>query len=247
MLPASLRKNNPTMREIVFDTETTGLSPQSGDRVVEIGCVELINHLPSGQTFHCYINPQRDMPEEAFKVHGLSAAFLSDKPLFAEIAASFVEFIGDATMIAHNASFDMMFLNHELSQLGFAPIATERVIDTLAMARRRHPFGPNSLDALCQRYGIDNSRRTKHGALLDSEILAEVYLELLGGRQTDLGLGAEPVMQTRSASEPVILQKAATRPEPLPNRLDADTLAKHAAFIAGMKEAVWGDYIKDAD
>ena len=235
------------MREIVFDTETTGLSPQSGDRVVEIGCVELINHLPSGQTFHCYINPQRDMPEEAFKVHGLSAAFLSDKPLFADIAASFIEFIGDATMIAHNASFDMMFLNHELSQLGHPPIAAERIIDTLVMARKRHPFGPNSLDALCQRYGIDNSRRTKHGALLDSEILAEVYLELLGGRQTDLGLGAEPVVQNKNTLEPVTRQNALIRPEPLPNRLDADTLARHTTFVATLKEAVWADYIKEAD
>ena len=235
------------MREIVFDTETTGLSPQSGDRVVEIGCVELHNHLPSGRTFHCYINPQRDMPEEAFKVHGLSAAFLSDKPVFAEIAGSFIEFIGDATMIAHNASFDMMFLNHELVQLGHAPIAPERIIDTLAVARRRHPFGPNSLDALCQRYGIDNSRRTKHGALLDSEILAEVYMELLGGRQTDLGLGNEPVVQTKHASEPVNPLKAQRRAEPLPNRLDADTVVKHTAFVATLKEAVWADYIKEAD
>ncbi len=235
------------MREIVFDTETTGLSPQSGDRVVEIGCVELINHLPSGQTFHCYINPQRDMPEEAFKVHGLSAAFLSDKPVFAEIAVSFIEFIGDSTMIAHNASFDMMFLNHELSQLGHSPIASERIIDTLVMARKRHPFGPNSLDALCQRYGIDNSRRTKHGALLDSEILAEVYLELLGGRQTDLGLGNEPVTQAKNALEPVTRQKAQIRPAPMPNRLDADTLARHTAFVATLKEAVWADYIKETD
>lgn len=235
------------MREIVFDTETTGLSPQSGDRVVEIGCVELINHLPSGRTFHCYINPQRDMPEEAFKVHGLSAAFLSDKPVFAEVATSFVEFIGDATMIAHNASFDMMFLNFELAQLGFASIDPERVIDTLVLARRRHPFGSNSLDALCQRYGIDNSRRTKHGALLDSEILAEVYLELLGGRQTDLGLSAAPVTETKNSLEPANRERAKARPEPLPNRLDQETLARHTAFIATMKEPVWADYIKETD
>jgi DNA polymerase-3 subunit epsilon len=235
------------MREIVFDTETTGLSPQSGDRVVEIGCVELMNHLPTGQTFHCYINPQRDMPEEAFKVHGLSAQFLSDKPVFAEIAQDFVDFIGDATMIAHNASFDMMFLNHELAQLGFAPIDSGRIIDTLALARRRHPFGPNSLDALCQRYGIDNSRRTKHGALLDSEILAEVYLELLGGRQTDLGLGSEPQVEIKASFEPRPLEKASARPESLPNRLDPETLAQHQAFIKTLKEPVWNDYVKEAD
>jgi len=176
------------MREIVFDTETTGLNPLGGDRIVEIGCVELFNRLPTGETFHVYLNPERDMPEAAFRVHGLSVEFLSDKPLFTDIAQDFIDFIGDAALVAHNASFDMGFINAELVRVNRPIIDSERVIDTLQIARRKHPFGPNSLDALCQRYNIDNSKRTKHGALLDSEILAEVYIELTGGRQADLGL-----------------------------------------------------------
>jgi DNA polymerase-3 subunit epsilon len=235
------------MREIVFDTETTGLNPQSGDRIVELGCVELFNHIPTGRHFHTYINPQRDVPSEAFRVHGLSTEFLLDKPVFAKIAQKFLDFIGDAKLIAHNASFDMNFINHELSLLGFSPLDPERVIDTLLLARKRHPFGPNSLDALCQRYGIDNSRRTKHGALLDSEILADVYLELLGGRQTNLGLAAETVQTATHDDQgvPVARDQAKQRPDPLPERLSEEILARHAAFMASIKQAVWSDYIDD--
>ena len=235
------------MREIVFDTETTGLSPQTGDRIVELGCVELLNHIPTGRHFHVYINPERDVPSEAFRVHGLSTEFLQDKPVFAKIAQEFLDFIGDAKLIAHNATFDMAFINHELSLLGFSPLNLERVIDTLVLARKRHPFGPNSLDALCQRYGIDNSRRTKHGALLDSEILADVYLELMGGRQTDLGLTSDPSLASlnKDPDSPISHGNAKQRPNPLPDRLDEEILARHAAFMASIKEAVWSDYIED--
>ena len=235
------------MREIVFDTETTGLSPQTGDRIVELGCVELLNHIPTGRHFHVYINPERDVPSEAFRVHGLSTEFLQDKPVFAKIAQEFLDFIGDAKLIAHNATFDMAFINHELSLLGFSPLNLERVIDTLVLARKRHPFGPNSLDALCQRYGIDNSRRTKHGALLDSEILADVYLELMGGRQTDLGLASDANIDSlnKDPDSPIAHSDAKQRPNPLPDRLDEEILARHAAFMASIKEAVWSDYIED--
>ena len=174
------------MREIVLDTETTGLDPYQGHRLVEIGCIELINRFPSGQSFHRYLNPERDMPAEAFAVHGLSAEFLRDKPPFAEIADELIEFIGDAPLVAHNAMFDLGFLNAELERAGKMLVARERLVDTLLLARRKHPAGPNRLDDLCARYGIDNSRRTKHGALLDAEILAEVYLELIGARQAQL-------------------------------------------------------------
>jgi DNA polymerase-3 subunit epsilon len=233
------------MREIVFDTETTGLSPQGGDRIVEIGCVELLNHIPTGQNFHVYINPERDMPEAAFQVHGLSTQFLADKPVFAAVAEEFLAFIGDARLVAHNASFDVAFVNAELQRLGHAPVGAERVVDTLLIARRKHPFGPNSLDALCQRYGVDNSRRTKHGALMDAEILAEVYLELLGGRQADLGLadvargGAEIRVGTESVT--IVLE----RPAPLPARLLPEDVEAHAAFVATLgTSAVWLDYVE---
>src|SRR3569623_3540265 len=176
------------MREIVLDTETTGLSPDQGHRVVELGCVELLNRIPTGATFHVYLNPDRDMPAEAFAVHGLSAEFLKDKPRFADVADEFLAFIGDAPLVAHNAGFDYGFICHELKRAARAELSRDRVVDTLMLARRRHSAGPYSLDALCGRYGIDNSRRTKHGALLDAEILAEVYLELLGGRQASLSL-----------------------------------------------------------
>ena len=235
------------MREIVFDTETTGLSPQTGDRIVEMGCVELFNHIPTGRHFHVYINPERDVPSEAFRVHGLSTEFLQDKPVFAKIAQEFLDFIGDAKLIAHNASFDMAFINHELSLVGFSPLNLERVIDTLVLARKRHPFGPNSLDALCQRYGIDNSRRTKHGALLDSEILADVYLELLGGRQTNLGLTTETHVTafTKISESQIAQSQAKQRPNPLPERLDQTALDRHAVFMAEIKNAVWSDYIDE--
>ncbi|RMF09710.1 MAG: DNA polymerase III subunit epsilon, partial [Alphaproteobacteria bacterium] len=179
------------MREIVFDTETTGLDPAQGDRLVEIGCVELYNLVPTGKTFHVYINPERDMPQAAYEVHGLSEAFLRDHPVFAEVAADFLDFIGDATLVAHNAEFDMKFINAELTRLGFPPIGNDRVIDTLAIARRNFPGSPATLDALCKRFGIDNSARTKHGALLDAELLADVYLELRGGRQVGLAPAAQ--------------------------------------------------------
>jgi DNA polymerase III subunit epsilon len=213
------------MREIILDTETTGLSPLTGDRLVEIGAVELINHIPSGKTFHKYINPERDMPAEAEAVHGLSAAFLKDKPIFKHVVEEFLEFIGDAPLIIHNASFDMGFINFELTTIKRPPLPPAQVIDTLQMARRAHPMGPNSLDALCRRYGIDNSRRTKHGALLDAELLAEVYLELIGGRQTALILQAQSkvtktTLQTSGAS-------SKTRPQALPERLTVEEVEAH--------------------
>lgn len=225
------------VREIILDTETTGLDPATGDRIVEIGAVELLNHLPTGRTFHVYINPERDMPKEAEAVHGLSSAFLRDKPVFSAIAPDFLEFIGDAVLIIHNASFDMAFLNAELGFLRLPSIPPERVIDTLHIARQKHPGAANSLDALCRRYGVDNSRRTKHGALLDSELLAEVYLELIGGRQTALILEAAV---TRKAATTVAAQMANRRPVPLQSRLTDEERAAHAAFVAGLGEqALW--------
>ena len=170
------------MREIVFDTETTGLDPKSGDRLVEIGCVEMVNRVPTGQVFHCYFNPERDMPAEAEAVHGLSITFLSDKPKFAELADEFLAFIADSPMVAHNAGFDFGFINNELEMCGRQPVSRDRMVDTVAIARRKHPGAKLSLDALCTRYGIDRSHRTKHGALLDAELLAQLYVELMGGR-----------------------------------------------------------------
>ena len=238
------------LREITFDTETTGLDPFTGDRVVEIGCVELINHLPSGETFHVYINPERDMPEEAFKVHGLSEEFLSDKPKFAEIAQGFHDFIKDTPIIAHNASFDVKFLNWELEQAGLAKINNDLVIDTLAMARQRFPAGPNSLDALCSRFGIDNSRRTLHGALLDSEILADVYLELIGGRQTSLILSEEEEVSALGGDGGGARQREAAkqRPNPLPSRLDQSDIDAHMVFLSEIKgESIWASYLPKSD
>lgn len=233
------------MREIVFDTETTGLDPATGDRVVEIGCVECINHVPTGEVFHVYINPERDMPEAAFKVHGLSSDFLRSKPVFATIAEDFVKFVGDAKLVAHNAFFDLGFINAELSRLGYAPIDASRIVDTLALARKKNPFGPNSLDALCARYGIDNSRRTKHGALLDAEILAEVYLEMMGGRQTGLDLAAEIVV-AGATTDTLSGSPSRARPVALPSRLTPAEMAAHAAFVASLGEqAVWKNYIAD--
>ncbi|MFA7430471.1 MAG: DNA polymerase III subunit epsilon [Rhodospirillaceae bacterium] len=179
------------MREIVLDTETTGFEPSEGHRMVEIGCVELLNHVPTGQTFHRYMNPERDMPPDAERVHGLSIDFLSDKPLFKDIAQEFLDFVGDAPLIIHNATFDMKFINAELALCGRAPLPFEQAVDTVGMARRRFPGAPVNLDALCRRFGIDNAHREKHGALLDSELLAEVYLELRGGREPGLELGAK--------------------------------------------------------
>jgi DNA polymerase-3 subunit epsilon len=227
------------MREIVLDTETTGFEPASGDRVVEIGCVELINHIPTGATFHAYMNPDRDMPESAFKVHGLSSDFLADKPRFPEIADAFLAFVGDAPLVIHNARFDMKFLDFELTRCGRAALGLERAVDTLALAARKHPGARNSLDALCERYGIDNSRRTRHGALLDAEILAEVYGELTGGRQTALMLAGEE----RAARGPAAGPRVAARAQPLAARLTEAERAAHRAFVAALgAKAVWGDY-----
>ncbi|MGN8116885.1 DNA polymerase III subunit epsilon [Labrys sp. 22185] len=227
------------MREIILDTETTGLDPNEGHRLVEIGCVEMIDRNPTGATWHKYFNPERDMPVEAFNVHGLSAEFLSDKPLFAELAQEFVDFVGDAHLVIHNAGFDMRFLNAELKRVNLAALAMDRVVDTLAMARRKHPGARASLDELCQRYGIDNSKRVKHGALLDAEILAEVYIELTGGRQTALSLA--------SASAAIVARAGGgtvgPRPKALPSRIRPEELAAHEAFIAGLGEnALWKKY-----
>ena len=230
-------------REIVLDTETTGLSPATGDRIVEIGCVELINHIPTGQHFHVYLNPERDMPEEAFRVHGLSSEFLRDKPKFAEVADDFLEFVGDGTLVIHNAPFDMGFLNAELERLK-RPSLTNKVIDTVMVARERHPGARVSLDALCKHYGIDNSRRVLHGALLDAEILAEVYLELIGGRQVGLALLAE----TRSVAFETVTRIVRPRPNPLPARLTETERSAHAAFIAKLGEgALWNSYAEQVD
>lgn len=226
------------LREIVLDTETTGFEPAEGDRIVEIGAVELLNHMPTGRTFHKYINPQRAMPDAAFQVHGLSDDFLRDKPLFAEIAAEFVNFIGDAHLVIHNAAFDMKFINAELGWVNMPPIAWERAIDTLAIARRKFPGAQASLDALCRRFGIDNSARTLHGALLDSEILAEVYLELIGGRQPDFALSvvAEVTVTTESGGT----WRPRPRPKALPPRLTEEEAAAHEAFVASLGEgALW--------
>lgn len=227
-------------REIVLDTETTGLSPATGDRLVEIGCVELINHIPSGRNYHVYINPQRSMPEEAFRVHGLSEDFLADKPLFGAVATEFRQFLGDARLIIHNAPFDMGFLNAELERAGQRPLGNA-VIDTVMLAREKHPGARVSLDALCKHYGIDNSRRTLHGALLDSEILAEVYLELIGGKQVSLALIAESAVSGADAiAARVVVPR---RPVALPSRLSAAEEAAHEALLAKMGgDAVWAQY-----
>jgi DNA polymerase III subunit epsilon len=226
------------IREIVLDTETTGLSPRDGHRIVEIGAVELINHMPSGQSFHVYLDPQRDMPKEAEAVHGLSAAFLKGKPLFGAVADDFLTFIADSVMIIHNANFDMTFLNAELKAVGKAAIAMTQVVDTLGLAKQKFPMASNSLDALCKRFGIDLSRRTKHGALLDSELLAEVYLELIGGRQTALGLATPGT--TRKIIQTGAGPVARNRPQPLPSRLSETERAAHAALVVALGEkSLW--------
>ena len=230
------------MREIVLDTETTGLEAHGGDRVVEIGCVEMVNRILTGNVFHVYINPERAMPVEAFNVHGLSSEFLSDKKKFLEIADEFIEFIQNDTLVIHNAAFDIGFLNAELERAGRPVIARDRVIDTLALARRKHPGGGNRLDDLMNRYGIDSSRRVKHGALLDAELLAEVYGELLGGRQASLiGLVEEVSEAPRLVS--AAIAAARTRPVPLPSRVSAAEAEAHAGFVDGLGEkAIWLPY-----
>jgi DNA polymerase-3 subunit epsilon len=221
------------IREIVLDTETTGLDPDLGHRVVEVGAVELVNHVPTGQTFHSYIHPERDMPEEAFRVHGLRAEFLAGYPVFAEVVDAFLEFVGDSKVVIHNAAFDLKFINAELRRLERDPWPAERAVDTLYLAQRRFPGSPNSLDALCKRFVVDASARTKHGALLDSELLAEVYLHLLGGRQTALGLGLPGRREAGQGSIPRPI-----RP-PRPYAPSAAELEAHAAFIAGLRDPVW--------
>ena len=230
-------------REIVLDTETTGLDPKTGDRLVEIGCIEIINRVPTGIEFHRFINPEREVPAEAHAVHGLSTAFLKDKPCFHAVVEDFVAFIGNDPLVIHNANFDIAFLNHELGRLKRPPISMVRVVDTLALARRKHPAGPNSLDALCKRYGIDNTKRIKHGALMDSVLLAKVYLELLGERQAAFGLGAPTAGQARTPGGVAIAVKVRTRPQPLPSRLTQADLERHAAYIAALGEkAIWNRY-----
>ena len=228
------------MREIVLDTETTGLDPGQGHRLVEVGCVELLNRIPTGATFHAYLNPDRDMPAEAFAIHGLSTEFLKGHKRFSEIVDEFLAFIGDAPLVIHNAGFDHTFLCAELKRVDRVLIARERLIDTLLLARRKHPAGPNRLDDLCARYGIDNSRRTKHGALLDAEILAEVYVELIGARQAQLGL-AESGERRVNGVEGIVAVRV--RPDQLEPRLTEGELAAHCEFVAGLGEDVlWQNY-----
>jgi DNA polymerase-3 subunit epsilon len=228
------------MREIVFDTETTGLDPYKGDRLVEIGCIEMVNRFATGRTFHRYVNPEREMPQEAFAVHGLSSDFLKDKPLFAAIADEFLAFIGDGALVAHNGSFDLGFLNAELERIRRAAIPRDRLVDTLLLARRKFPGGSNRLDDLCARFGIDNSRRTKHGALLDAELLAEVYVELVEARQAQLGLVAVPASKAAATSSAITVR---VRPAPLPSRVSDGERAAHSALIVTLGEkAIWNDY-----
>ena len=234
------------MREIIFDTETTGLSAAKGDRIIEIGAVELIDHMPTGKTYHQYIQPvTKEVDEGAFNVHGISMEFLADKPKFEEIVDDFMAFFAEGTLIAHNATFDMGFVNHELKLLNIDPISNDRVLDTLQIARKKYPAGPNSLDALCSRLGIKNSHRTKHGALLDSEILAEVYLELIGGRQSALQLSVneEPTQRPEDYAEIVSRAPQAQRPEPLPSRLSSDDIERHDKFVKSLNsETIWQKY-----
>jgi len=228
------------MREIIFDTETTGFDPASGDRLVEIGCIELLNRVPSGRTFHAYYNPQRAMPAAAEAVHGLSDIFLSDKPLFASGVEELLAFLEDSHLVAHNARFDFGFLNHELRLCGRAEVSMDRMIDTVAIARQLHPGAKHSLDALCTRYGIDRSHRIKHGALLDAELLAQLYIELTGGRQIGLGLAQEEAKDTIRAE---LAENAAVRPV-RPARVfqaSAEELERHAAFIATLDKPLWLD------
>ena len=228
------------MREIVFDTETTGLDPLQGDRLVEIGCIELVNRFPTGKVFHSYFNPERDMPEQAFKIHGLAGEFLKDKPLFADQAEELIAFLGDALLVAHNATFDIGFLNAELERVGRAAVSRERMVDTLLIARRNHPGSANRLDDLCLRYKIDNSLRSKHGALLDAELLAEVYVELIGARQAQLIL-SQTAAPIHVAGGPIVVRE---RPLPLAARITDAVRAAHRKFIVTLGEsAIWRDYV----
>jgi len=231
------------MREIVLDTETTGLDPSQGHRLVELGCIELLNRIPTGATFHAYLNPERDMPAEAFAIHGLATEFLKDKPLFADVVDEFLAFIGDAPLVIHNAGFDHGFLVAELKRVERPPIARERLVDTLLLARRKHPAGPNRLDDLCARYGIDNTRRIKHGALLDAEILAEVYLELIGARQAQLGLAEKSARRSQGRDGGATIRERSVALTPRVS--DADRAA-HREFVATLGDnALWQNYLAD--
>jgi len=229
------------MREIVLDTETTGLDPLRGDRLVEVGCIEIFNRMPTGQTFHRYINPERDMPAEALAVHGLTTAFLASKPLFAEIVDEFLEFIADAPLIIHNASFDVSFINAELDRIKRPAITRDRLVDTLLLARRKHPGVSNRLDDLCSRYFIDNSRRTKHGALLDAELLAEVYIDLIGARQSQLILASE-TRDIRAGGPGEMPRRQ--REAPLAPRVSEEDRLAHRAFVATLGDKpIWNDFL----
>ncbi len=227
------------MREIVLDTETTGLDPEAGHRIIEVAAIELVNHLPTGRNFHRYVNPEREVSADAQAVHGIKTADLVDKPVFAGIVGELLEFLGDARLVIHNAEFDIKFLNRELKELGFPSIPMARALDTVQMARRKFPGAPASLDALCQRFGIDNTHRTLHGALLDAELLSEVYLELIGGRQATMALdsGTETTAATAAAPIPSARQRAARNPRP--HAPSADELAAHAALLAKLKTPLW--------
>lgn len=224
------------MREIVLDTETTGLDPESGDRIVEVGCVELINHVPSGATLHRYVNPERDMPEGAFAVHGLSSEFLAGYPVFAAFVDEFLDFLGDAVLVIHNAAFDMRFINAELRRLGRSELPMNRALDTVQLARRKYPGAQVSLDALCRRFEIDNGHRTLHGALLDADLLAAVYLELIGGRQPDLALAGQG--SGDSAARP-LEQTARPFREPRPHAPTPEELAEHRRFLDLLENPLW--------
>ncbi|MWV26344.1 DNA polymerase III subunit epsilon [Aurantiacibacter rhizosphaerae] len=226
------------MREIIFDTETTGLDPRTGDRMVEIGCIEMVNRVATGRSYHEYFNPDRDMPAEAEKVHGLSATFLSDKPRFRDKVESLLEFIGDSPLVAHNAQFDFGFLNFELEQCGLGEIGTDRMIDTLVLARRRHPGAKHSLDALCSRYGVDRSHRTLHGALLDAELLAQVYVELTGGRQIGLQLAVDNT-SSESSAPTLFVPKTGEYRAPRPHTASAAEIARHKAFLESLQTPLW--------
>ncbi len=231
-------------REIVLDTETTGLNARGADRLVEIGCIELINKIPTGREYHVYINPERDVPDEVVAVHGLTTQFLADKPVFAAVAQAFLEFIAEDMLVIHNATFDVGFLNAELERLKLPAISMERVVDTLQLARRKHPAGPNSLDALCKRYGIDNSKRVKHGALMDSLLLADVYNELVGERQATLVLTDTAQLQTQERAGRTGARKVAARPSPLPPRIGAEEKEAHRVFVETLgNKAIWLKYL----
>ena len=229
------------MREIIFDTETTGFDPHTGDRMVEIGCIEMIDRIETGKTFHCYYNPQREMPKSAEKIHGLSDIFLSDKTLFAEGAEELLEFLGEAKLVAHNAQFDFNFLNAELVMCGFEPIDKFRMIDTLAIAKSKHPGAKLSLDALCTRYGIDRSHRVKHGALLDAELLTQLYIELTGGRQIGLGLVDDKAANGGLEKAVPVQKEAASKPflAPRDHAASEEELKRHAVFVDGIEDALW--------